>query len=51
MSNVRFNPTHKDVLDSFLLDSTKVRPGKMFGYPAYSNIQVKTKNLKIKGGG
>ena len=35
MTDVNFNPTHKDVLDQFLLEYKEVRPGKMFGYPAY----------------
>jgi hypothetical protein len=30
-----YNPDHKLVLDDMLLSSTLVRPGKMFGYPAY----------------
>jgi hypothetical protein len=30
-----FNPEHKTVLDDLLLSNTIVRPGKMFGYPAY----------------
>ncbi len=32
---VRFNLNHKAVLDEMLLDDPRVRPGKMFGYPAY----------------
>jgi hypothetical protein len=31
----RFNPEHKAVLDRLLLNHSAVRPGKMFGYPAY----------------
>lgn len=31
----KFNKDHKAVLDSLLLDHPAVRPGKMFGYPAY----------------
>jgi hypothetical protein len=30
-----FNPEHKAVLDELLLDYPQVRPGKMFGFPAY----------------
>ena len=30
-----FNPDHKVVLDDLLLTNPFVRPGKMFGYPAY----------------
>lgn len=32
---VAFNPQHKAVLDDLLLGDHRVRPGKMFGYPAY----------------
>ena len=32
---VIFNPDHKAVLDDLLLGHPLVRPGKMFGYPAY----------------
>ena len=32
---VKFNPKHKEVLDSFLLDMPSVKPGKMYGHPAY----------------
>ena len=35
MSNIKFNEKHKESLDSFLLDSPIVNPGKMYGYPAY----------------
>jgi hypothetical protein len=31
----RFIPEHKQVLDDLLLVNPLVRPGKMFGYPAY----------------
>jgi hypothetical protein len=31
----RFNPKHKAVLDDLLLRHPLVRPGKMFGFPAY----------------
>ena len=30
-----FNPEHKAVLDNLLLGCAQVRPGKMFGFPAY----------------
>jgi hypothetical protein len=30
-----FNSAHKAVLDDLLLDHPDVRPGKMFGFPAY----------------
>jgi hypothetical protein len=30
-----FNPEHKAVLDDLLLGHPLVRPGKMFGFPAY----------------
>ena len=35
MAEARFNPSHKEVLDQMLLQDPRVRPGKMFGYPAY----------------
>jgi hypothetical protein len=31
----QFNPDHKAVLDELILGYTHVRPGKMFGFPAY----------------
>lgn len=31
-----FNPEHKAVLDDLLLAHPQVRPGKMFGFPAYT---------------
>ncbi|WP_299428071.1 hypothetical protein [uncultured Meiothermus sp.] len=31
----KFNPEHKAVLDDLLLGHPHIRPGKMFGYPAY----------------
>jgi hypothetical protein len=31
----QFNLKHKEVLDSFLLDIPIVKPGKMYGHPAY----------------
>ena len=30
-----FSPEHKAVLDEMLLNHLYVRPGKMFGFPAY----------------
>lgn len=35
MSVVKLDEKNKDILDSFLLDKEEVKPGKMFGYPAY----------------
>ncbi len=35
MGNAKFNVDHKRVLDSILLNTPGVVPGKMFGYPAY----------------
>jgi hypothetical protein len=35
MSKQKFKPQNKEVLDTFLLDKPGVKPGKMFGYPAY----------------
>ena len=35
LSKVKYNAKHKEVLDSFLLNIPIVKPGKMFGYPAY----------------
>ena len=35
MANIKFDPEHKKILDSFLLEIPEVVPGKMFGYPAY----------------
>jgi predicted DNA-binding protein (MmcQ/YjbR family) len=35
MSMANYNPDHKAVLDDLLLANPLVRPGKMFGYPAY----------------
>ena len=31
----KYNLAHKAVLDEMLLGDPRVRPGKMFGYPAY----------------
>ena len=33
--NVQYNLEHKKVLDSFLLEIPMVKPGKMYGHPAY----------------
>ena len=35
MAKIHFIPEHKDVLDSALLPLPEVKPGKMFGCPAY----------------
>ena len=35
MPKTQFNPKHKEVLDTFLLDIPIVKPGKMYGHPAY----------------
>jgi hypothetical protein len=35
MSTVAFNPEHKEVLDTLLLQIPGVVAGRMFGYPAY----------------
>jgi hypothetical protein len=35
MSLVQYNPKYKEILDTILLDNYYVKPGKMFGYPAY----------------
>jgi hypothetical protein len=35
VARANFNPEHKTVLDDLLLDDPRVRPGKMFGFPAY----------------
>ena len=35
MVKTQYNLKHKKVLDSFLLDIPIVKPGKMFGHPAY----------------
>jgi hypothetical protein len=32
---VNFNSGHKTILDDLLLGDSNVRPGKMFGFPAY----------------
>ena len=35
MVEPQFNIKHKEVLDSFLLEIPIVKPGKMYGHPAY----------------
>ncbi|KYK23799.1 hypothetical protein AYK24_00775 [Thermoplasmatales archaeon SG8-52-4] len=35
MVKAQFNLKHKEVLDTFLLDMPFVKPGKMYGHPAY----------------
>ena len=35
LSNVQYDEKHKIVLDSILLDIPIVKPGKMYGHPAY----------------
>ena len=35
LSKAQYNIKHKEILDAFLLDNSLVRPGKMFGHPAY----------------
>jgi len=35
MVKAQFNLKHKEVLDTFLLDIPIVKPGKMYGHPAY----------------
>jgi len=35
MPRAQFNLKHKEVLDTFLLDIPFVKPGKMYGHPAY----------------
>ncbi|KYK31564.1 MAG: hypothetical protein AYK22_02410 [Thermoplasmatales archaeon SG8-52-3] len=35
MVKAKFNLKHKEVLDTFLLDMPFVKPGKMYGHPAY----------------
>jgi hypothetical protein len=35
LSKVQYNEKHKKILDSFLLDIPIVKPGKMYGHPAY----------------
>ena len=35
MVKAQFNLKHKNILDSFLLEIPIVKPGKMYGHPAY----------------
>jgi hypothetical protein len=35
LSYIQFNEKHKNILDSMLLPSPIVNPGKMYGHPAY----------------
>jgi hypothetical protein len=35
MVKAQFNIKHKEVLDTFLLANPLVKPGKMYGHPAY----------------
>jgi hypothetical protein len=35
MAEIFFSEAHKAVLDDMLLDDPRIRPGKMFGFPAY----------------
>ena len=35
MVKARFNLKHKEILDTFLLEMPFVKPGKMYGHPAY----------------
>jgi len=35
MAKFQYNLKHKEVLDTFLLDNPLVKPGKMYGHPAY----------------
>jgi hypothetical protein len=35
MSKAQYNLKHKEVLDTFLLNTPMVKPGKMYGHPAY----------------
>ena len=35
MSNEKYNLKHKEILDTFLLNNPIVKPGKMYGHPAY----------------
>lgn len=35
MTKAQFNSKHKEVLDTFLLEIPFVKPGKMYGHPAY----------------
>ncbi|MBN2204015.1 MAG: hypothetical protein JW767_03230 [Thermoleophilia bacterium] len=35
VSESKYDERHKTVLDEIVLDDARVRPGRMFGYPAY----------------
>lgn len=35
MNQTKYNPTTKEALDGLLLEIPGVKPGKMFGFPAY----------------
>lgn len=35
LSPVKFIEKHKEALDSFILNNLQVKPGKMYGHPAY----------------
>jgi len=35
MVKLHFNIKHKKILDTFLLENPLVKPGKMYGHPAY----------------
>lgn len=35
LTKAQYNLKHKEVLDTFLLDNPFVKPGKMYGHPAY----------------
>jgi hypothetical protein len=35
LSKVQYNPKHKEILDTFLLEKEYVKSEKMYGHPAY----------------
>jgi hypothetical protein len=35
LNKAKYNLKHKEILDSFLLKNPFVKPGKMYGHPAY----------------
>jgi len=35
LTKAQFNLKHKEILDTFLLEIPFVKPGKMYGHPAY----------------
>ena len=49
MSKAQFNLKHKKVLDRFLLENESVKPGKMFGHPAYYICGKLIASLYMKG--